>query len=554
MAVGDFVHGKGSQQNIPQRNDKPPVRASRLRAAELARVEVPRRNQDGFANTTSNTNGSIGPAGSLQRMNGDYGYEQHGQERVRDMFDTDLEGIDDSTTVTSLTFERNETVQSSPRPRERVSAFTHIIRPQNQPQNVRIDSQGASSTYRTVAERMRELDSDMDDYYHENGVMHAQANHPGAEQYEMQRETDFETAQINAWDGTQRVDEEPMTWQKIEQVLHDNRNTRLIAPEAPSFAGMDYQIQNSQEMRQESSGTGEEDDIGYRSMPQTPRALPKTPAKAPISVRSRFMTPNFQDDRRTTAFGSAAVTSRSFIPRPSSAPGVPLSPESNRRRTVIKRTTTGAATHIPPHHLSRSNHLDQQYPQGGGIFDNTDLSALDSSDSTDLQDTFSPTLSTLSPVSSKRPLSATTTIPTPFVSDYPPNILRGKSFADLEGESFDYNPAPPKPIFPPQEPAPPLAERLTRLKSLTDDQRRAFFSSLTMAEWEESGDWLIEQFSIILQKTKEARAERRKVAAVFEAEIKRRYELAENEGRDVRKRLDEMRSGGMGVLRRQNSS
>lgn len=92
-----------------------------------------------------------------------------------------------------------------------------------------------------------------------------------------------------------------------------------------------------------------------------------------------------------------------------------------------------------------------------------------------------------------------------------------------------------------------------RLKSLTDDQRRAFFSGLSMAEWEESGDWLIEQFSVILQKTKDARVERRKVASVFEAEIKRRYELTEGEGVEIRRRLDDMRSGGMGVLKRQNS-
>jgi hypothetical protein len=194
----------------------------------------------------------------------------------------------------------------------------------------------------------------------------------------------------------------------------------------------------------------------------------------------------------------------------------------------------------PEHH--------HQYEQGG-LFDNTDLSVLDSSDSTDMPETtLSPGYSPLSPVAKRRP-----SVTTPFTSDYPPNILRGKSFSDLQAESFDYNPAPAQPIFPPQEPPLPLDERLSRLKALTDDQRRVFFSGLTLAEWEESGDWLISQFAAILEKTKEARRERRQVAAVFEAEIQRRHQLVEVETAEVRKRLDDMKSGGLGVLKKQTS-
>ena len=336
-----------------------------------------------------------------------------------------------------------------------------------------------------------------------------------------------------------------MTWQRIEQALHQNRHQRQDTSESIP-ANMNYGMQDQQGQ----AVYGQEgDDAGYYSSPQTPKATEKTLGKGRVSVRSRFMTPNFQNDRHSGPFGVEHVRSQSFIPRPSSAP-VPFSPEPDRRRTLSKRNTPAPIPRsTPPQHVHNHN----QYPQRGGIFDNTDLSALDSSDSTDVHETFtSPALSTLSPVSSKRPLSSITA--TPFISDYPPNILRAKKFADLQAEPFDYNPAPLQPIFPPREPSLPLPERLTRLKSLTDDQRRAFFSGLTMTEWEESGDWLIEQFSVILQKTKDARVERRKVAGVFEAEIKRRYEATEGEEVEIRRRLDDMRSGGMGVLKRQNSS
>ncbi len=176
---------------------------------------------------------------------------------------------------------------------------------------------------------------------------------------------------------------------------------------------------------------------------------------------------------------------------------------------------------------------------------NLDLSALDSSESSGTGPTYSSLrLSTLSPISSKRPLTA-------FISDYPTNILQTKSFTDLQAESFDYNPVPLQPIFPPQEPALSLTEKLSRLKTLTEDQRRAFFSSLTLTEWEESGDWIIEQFSDVLKKMKEARHERRKIAAVFEQEIERRYENVEAEEENIRKRLEEMKEGGKGVLKGQ---
>ena len=539
MAVGDFVHGKGTQQEIPQRNEQQTTRASRLRAAELARVEVPRTTLSGFA--TGNQRSAGLPL--HQREISGYGYEQSVQGQARDMFDTDLEGIDDSTTVTSLSFSKNGDVQQgygeAQRQRER-GPFTHLRQPSA---FVAVNEQqgGNENAYKSVAERMREFDSDPADY--EDYQMHQ-----AAERHAYAEGNGYGNEQMNGWDAGQPSNEEPMSWQKIEQALHQNHHQRQPTTESIP-ADMDYGMRDAYIEGQATYDRGEEDNDGYHSSPQTPKASQKTPGKGRVSVRSRFMTPNFQNDRRSGQFGAGPVTSQSFIPRPSSAPGNPFSPDSNPRRTLSKRNTPAPIPHSPPPKDPISH---TKYPQRGGIFDTTDLSALDSSDSTDVQETFtSPALSTLSPVSSKRPLSSTVT--TPVITDYPPNILRAKKFSDLQAESFDYNPAPPQPIFPPQDPALPLPERLMRLKSLTDDQRRAFFSGLSMAEWEESGDWLIEQFSVILQKTKDARVERRKVASVFEAEIKRRYELTEGEGVEIRRRLDDMRSGGMGVLKRQNS-
>lgn len=196
---------------------------------------------------------------------------------------------------------------------------------------------------------------------------------------------------------------------------------------------------------------------------------------------------------------------------------------------------------------------DQSSAHNRGAFDTaTDLSAVDYSDDDGFEEMarheehvslHSPHLSTVSAISSKRPYSN-------FISDYPPNILETKAFSDLQAESFDFNPTPVQPHF--QHDAQlSLKDKLLRLKNLTDDQRRVFFSSVTISEWEECGDLLVDEFCQMLQKSKEVRQARRDVAATFEAEIKRRHDAVEAEGNAIKNRLEDMKAGGLGVLKRQ---
>ena len=48
---------------------------------------------------------------------------------------------------------------------------------------------------------------------------------------------------------------------------------------------------------------------------------------------------------------------------------------------------------------------------------------------------------------------------------------------------------------------------------------------------------------------KDLRRARRKTAAIFEAEIKRRHELVESQASELSSKLEDMRSGGAEVLR-----
>ena len=146
--------------------------------------------------------------------------------------------------------------------------------------------------------------------------------------------------------------------------------------------------------------------------------------------------------------------------------------------------------------------------------------------------------------------------------DYPPHILYQKSFSDLQEEPFDYTPPPITMEEPPPQTnnnvpisssfglsADEQKDKIGFANGLTEEQRRSYFSELPMDEWEECGDQLIDHFATMLTKMKELRHARRKTAALFEAEIKRRHDKVEAEDAELSRKLEGMREGGAGVLR-----
>lgn len=177
-------------------------------------------------------------------------------------------------------------------------------------------------------------------------------------------------------------------------------------------------------------------------------------------------------------------------------------------------------------------------------FDITNLDSLDDDEDT-IQDPFSKRL--------KRS-GVDSTIPRKreFEADYPPEILYQKSFTDLQAEPFDYTPtAAPAPATEPQpqEPSPNPDDKVSFLMHLSDDDRVSYLSNLSIDEWEDCGDQLVEQFTQMLSKMKDLRRARRKTVAVFEAEIERRHELVEAQNSELSSKLDDMRTGGVEVLR-----
>ncbi|PGH07102.1 hypothetical protein AJ79_06381 [Helicocarpus griseus UAMH5409] len=530
MAVGEYVRGKALQHDAPTSpgGNQAPKRSARELAADAARVKVPTTRLNGTSAPASGERETRRPTtASRSPRKGAERYAQHSQSKHRDVFDTDVETVDDSTiTVPSVRGGESTRHDIQIPPGNRF-----ISRGSNDlPLNAQYDQ--VQSGYRnSFEERMlRELGSDPLEDEHDD--VHYQNEHYGPDDGAEGGTEDFEEdAQIFDWTSNQATNGEPLSWQKIEAALRDTNK-----PSSP--------VRSSQENANPASGTKQSDHERYPDHIHTPKTQ-KHPSGNRFVARSRFGTPNLRDD---ALHEEGRLVGARPVPQ-SPTRTVILSPQSQGDPQLGGGLSLGPNQ---PNPLRAMSDNDDQYNQynSGGLFDITDLSAIDSTTSATTSDNqatcTSLRLSTLSPVSSKRPLTA-------FSSDYPTNILETKSFSDLRAESFDYNPAPPQPIFPPQDPPLPLAEKLTRLKALTDDQRQTFFASLTLTEWEESGDWLIEQFSLLLKKSKDARHERRQVAAVFEKEIERRYELVQTEGKEIGERLEEMRTGGMGVLKGRTS-
>lgn len=141
-------------------------------------------------------------------------------------------------------------------------------------------------------------------------------------------------------------------------------------------------------------------------------------------------------------------------------------------------------------------------------------------------------------------------------ADYPAQLLYQKSFSELQAEPFDKAPTPP-PIKSPSLPAqssraPSLSspdETLSHFLKLADQDRQTYLSHLSVDEWEDCGDQLIDRFTHLLTEMRKLRRARRRTAAVFEAEVRRRHEQVESQDAELSVKLEDLRAGGAEVLR-----
>jgi hypothetical protein len=136
--------------------------------------------------------------------------------------------------------------------------------------------------------------------------------------------------------------------------------------------------------------------------------------------------------------------------------------------------------------------------------------------------------------------------------DYDDQQLIKLKYQDLKGQTWENDPHAKSSVPARQEgdPAPSLEDRLkTCVDEMDAETQFAYFQHLSMAEWEETGEILIDRFGQIMKNMRLARQKRRAMVSDFEKKIEQREVLVRGKSAILGKKFTDMKKGGEGVLR-----
>ena len=139
--------------------------------------------------------------------------------------------------------------------------------------------------------------------------------------------------------------------------------------------------------------------------------------------------------------------------------------------------------------------------------------------------------------------------------DYSPDQMLSMTFNQLSNEPFDLASDPDRPSLPQDISSGTLTAKMDYIfEKLKDDetkfiQRRAFFLSLSIEQYEECAKLMIGQFSAIILKLTDARQNRRRVAKDFEEEVAKREGRIRGKTAIVSNNLGRLKRGGEEVVR-----
>lgn len=83
----------------------------------------------------------------------------------------------------------------------------------------------------------------------------------------------------------------------------------------------------------------------------------------------------------------------------------------------------------------------------------------------------------------------------------------------------------------------------------TADVQVRFFEEMSMAEYEESGDFFIDKFANLMKQIKDARKKKRGLVTAFEKEIEEREKAIRGKCESLDRQFNDMKAGGENVLR-----
>lgn len=133
--------------------------------------------------------------------------------------------------------------------------------------------------------------------------------------------------------------------------------------------------------------------------------------------------------------------------------------------------------------------------------------------------------------------------------DYDDAALQEMDFAELQNEPFDHDPTRQDPQSPAKPPADNLGDRLKFYSSKGEEAQTQFFTQMPVRDWEDSGDWFLEQFGDVVKKMKEARQAKRKLVEQYESEISNREDAVRRKKESIDHKLSELKQDGDAMLK-----
>ncbi|KAL4871830.1 hypothetical protein BDV12DRAFT_183410 [Aspergillus spectabilis] len=516
---------KGNRQHQPRANE--PKIQSRQTLAEQLRVEVPQTTLVAPVPVSTNRQTPVDRYGSPFRDQGSIEKPVH-----RDTFDTDVENIDESTIAATSVIGIDEMPYRQPTTgHANANATVQIVDIQHQ----RYPPQPSPSPPHQFRAARRTNDSKW---------------------YEGLGDRVLKSAGFDLDDGD---DTSQLTSTAGDDEQSNDTDDQLFVPRyREGEEPLSRRLQNFWTASRKSY----QPDAGEHTELSKPQSfIPIASATKPLPASSRKVT--------ISRNMSTTPRTRFSPPKPSLLDQLDLTP--TRRSAGITRThsrkgkerekestTTNPAEEIQDTEeglglYTDNNHTRQGSLQSLNVFDMTNFDDLENDSS--MNDPFSRRTSIRRNGTDTSQSHNKNAKKRHLEPDYPPEILCTKSFNELQDEPFDKTPTP-KVSKPPKEATPQRPpekgkeeDKISFLLRLSEQERGEYFSSLPMNEWEECGDLLIDQFSKMMTKMKNLRHARRKTAAVFEAEVKRRHELVEEQSTELSGKFDEMRAGGVEVLR-----
>ncbi|KAG5922769.1 hypothetical protein E4U42_005338 [Claviceps africana] len=132
--------------------------------------------------------------------------------------------------------------------------------------------------------------------------------------------------------------------------------------------------------------------------------------------------------------------------------------------------------------------------------------------------------------------------------DYDDKVLSSMTYQDLQEEPFDVVPQLAGMLNGHDSAASKLVTRLEQFQQQGEREQLQFFSHMSIEEWENAGDWFVEQFADIMGRLRQARRNKRQMVAAFEKEASEREEAIRSRTDAIDKKLFKMKQDGQRVV------